>query len=358
MTFAHALPDLLAALPDAQVEGAHEAALKGIASLNEAGPDDLSFLANRKYTRDVPNSRAGVILVPKDYTGNPAPGQAFVRVANPSLALALICERLLATQQPRPQPGIHPSAIVDPTATVDPQAHIGPLCVIEAGARIAAEVVLVAQVYVGSRCEVGPQTTLQSGVRLYADTLVGARCLLHAGAVLGADGFGFESGPQGHRKVPQVGRVVVEDDVEIGANSTIDRARFSETRIGRGTKIDNLVQIGHNCRIGSHCLLCAQVGLAGSLVLGDFVVFAGQAGSTGHVHIGSYTQVGGQAGVSKDWPAKSIVTGSPAQEFQAEKRLQALLRRLPDLFQRVRALEQQLPALAGREASESSPAAE
>ncbi|MCD8482009.1 MAG: UDP-3-O-(3-hydroxymyristoyl)glucosamine N-acyltransferase [Verrucomicrobia bacterium] len=159
---------------------------------------------------------------------------------------------------------------------------------------------------------------------------------------MGAEGFGFESGPSGHKKIPQIGRVVLEDDVEVGANSTIDRARFAETRIGTGTRIDNLVQVGHNVRIGKHCILCAQTGIAGSVTVGDFVVFAGQAGIGGHIEIGSGSQIAGQAGVSKSLPPKSVVGGTPARDFHTQRRLQALISYLPEMREQLKALSKQL----------------
>ncbi len=311
----------------------------GFASLDEAGPEDISFLGNPKYARHLDGSRAGLVLLPGSVQAEPEADQVFLHTQNPSLGLALIAERVERALDPLPEPGIHPSAVVDPAAEVDAKASIGPLCVVEAGARIEAGVVLSAQVFIGRGSRVGAHSRMHAQSVLHRYCEIGQRCLIHSGAVIGADGFGFETTPGGHVKVPQVGTVLIADDVEIGANSTLDRARLSTTRVGRGTKIDNLVQVGHNVTIGEHCFLCAGVGIAGSTKIGNFVVLGGQAGTAGHITIGDYAQVGGQGGVSKDVAPKSKVTGTPARDFKEQRRLEALVRRLPQLFQRVRSLE-------------------
>jgi len=354
MNFAFSLDEILELLPEAKASGAGGQPVTGIASLREAKPGDLSFLGNVRYGKDVAVSEASVILLPKDYEGEPKAGQVYVRHPQPSLALAVVCERIERRLIPRPPAGVHPSAVVDPSAEVDASASVGPLCVIEAGARIGAGAVLEAQVHVGREASIGAETRLCAHVTVYRYCIVGARCLLHAGCVIGADGFGFESTARGHHKVPQIGIVRICDDVEIGANSTIDRARFSETVVGRGTKIDNLVQIGHNCVIGEHCFLCAGVGISGSTKVGNFVVLAGQVGTVGHIEIGDFSQVGGQAGVSKSLPPKSLVSGTPAMPLMQERRVQALARRLPELFERVKQLENHFPSMKKADETERS----
>jgi UDP-3-O-[3-hydroxymyristoyl] glucosamine N-acyltransferase len=342
MDVALSLADLESILPDAEGSGDWRGTMSGVASLGTAKTGDLSFLGNPRYAGEVAKSAASVILVPLDFSGTPRAEQRFLRVKNPSFALTLVCERLAEQVRVRPAPGIHPSAVVDASAEIDPTATIGPGCVIEAGARIGAQVVLQAQNYVGREVVIGAQSWLFPQSVVYEGTRLGERVILHSGVVLGSDGFGYESGAQGHRKVPQIGIVVIEDDVEIGSNSTIDRARLEETRIGQGTKIDNLVQIGHNVRIGKHCFLCSLAGISGSTKIGDFVVVAGQAGTVGHIEIGDRCQVAGQAGVAKSLPPGSIVTGTPATDFQRQRRLEALTRKLPDLFARVKDLEKLL----------------
>ena len=239
----------LAALTGAEaVEGACAGPVTGVAALAEATSADLSFLGNAKYADGVAVSRAGAILVPVAFAGKPAAGQAFLRVANPSYALALFCGVLEARLWPRPPAGIHATAVVAASAKVDPAAHVGPLCVIGEGAIVAAGAVLEARCHVGARASLGADCWLKPGVVVGDYCVLGARCRIQSGAVIGSDGFGYEPVNGEIRRIPQIGNVVLEDDVEVGANSTLDRARFSQTVVGRGTKIDNLVQIGHNVR--------------------------------------------------------------------------------------------------------------
>ncbi len=342
MSFSFSLEEILEIVPYASVSGGGGGPYTGLSSLAEAGEADISFLANPRNGRRLDDTRAGVVFVPEKLEVQPPPGRVYVRMANPSLGLALVAERMERSLDPKPPPGVHPSAVVDPSAAVDPSAYVGPLCVIEAGARVDAGAVLTAQVYLGRESAVGEDTRMHAQAVLHRYCTLGRRCVIHSGAVIGSDGFGFETEDGRHRKVPQIGRVAVGDDVEIGANSAIDRARFAETLIGRGTKIDNLVQIGHNVTIGEHCFLCAGVGSSGSVKIGNYVVLAGQVGTAGHLEIGDFSQVGGQAGVSKSLPPKSLVTGTPATDLKQQRRLEAMIRRLPHLFKKVDALEAQL----------------
>jgi UDP-3-O-[3-hydroxymyristoyl] glucosamine N-acyltransferase len=274
--------------------------VRGLAGLAEAGPGDLTFLGNARYKGEVAGTRASVVLLPADFDGEPQPGQLFLLVDNPSVALARVCGRIEQNLWPRPLPGVHGTAAVAAGARVAASATVGPLCVVEAGAVIGERAHLQAQVFVGRDAVVGEDAWLMPGVVLAAECELGRRVRVQPGAIIGSDGFGYEFVGGRHEKVPQVGRVVVGDDVEVGANSTIDRARFSRTEVGEGTKIDNLVQIAHNVRIGRHCLLCAQVGISGSTTLGDYVVLGGQAGTAGHLTIGKGAKAGGRAGVTRD----------------------------------------------------------
>ena len=329
----------LAALTGAEaVEGAIAGPITGVAALAEATSADLSFLGNAKYADAVAASRAGAVLVPVAFAGKPAAGQAFLRVANPSYALALFCGVLEARLWPRPPAGIHATAVVAASAKVDPSAHVGPLCVIGEGAVVAAGAVLEARCHVGPRASVGADCWLKPGVVVGDYCVVGARCRLQSGAVIGSDGFGYEPVDGEIRRIPQIGNVVLEDDVEVGANSTLDRARFSQTVVGRGTKIDNLVQIAHNVRIGRQCLITAQVGIAGSTTLGDHCVLGGQSGVAGHLTLGDRVKLGAQTGLFEDVPADGFMNGTPAVPFGLERRLVVLSRRLPDLFKKVDSL--------------------
>lgn len=314
-------------------------AIRGIAALAEAGPGDLSFLGNPRYKTEVATTRASVVLLPADHAGDPAPDQLFLLVDNPSVALARICARLEQRLWPRPAAGIHPSAVVASTARVAPSATVGPLCVIEDGAVVGERAHLQAQVFVGHGASVGEGTWLMPGVVVTAECVVGRRVRLHAGVVVGSDGFGYEFVAGRHEKVPQIGVVEIGDDVEIGANTTLDRARFGRSSIGEGTKIDNLVQVAHNVRIGKHCILCAQVGISGSTTIGDYTVLGGQAGVAGHLSLGKGAKVGGGAAVTADVLPGAFVNGSPAIPYMLERRIAVLRERLPDLFRRVDALE-------------------
>ncbi len=316
--------------------------VRDIASLDRAQAGDLTFLGNPKYRSQVAASRASVVLLPVDHPGSPQPNQLYLYVDNPSLALAKVCERIEQSLWPKPPPGVHASAVVAPDVKIDPTAHIGSLCVVASSAEIGPGAVLESGVQVGPGAHVGENCWLMARVVLGGGCILGRRVRLQPGVVIGSDGFGYEFVKGRHEKVPQVGVVVVEDDVEIGANSTIDRARFGRTIIGEGTKIDNLVQVAHNVVIGKHCILCAQVGISGSTTLGDYVVLGGQAGAAGHINIGKGTKAGGRAGLTNDTEPGSYLNGNPAMPYMLERRLQVLYRRLPDLFKRVDELENRL----------------
>ena len=320
----HSLAAVVAAAGgDAAAEG--DIALHGIAPLQSATPQTLSFLDNRRYVDALKATRAGAVLVHPALASHVPAGTVAIRTGQPYLAWA----RVAALFHPPPpvRPGIHPSAVVDPAAQVDPSAEIGPLAVIEAGAEI------------GPRCRVGPLAVIGPGVVLGADcrvgagaslshALVGARCSFYPGSRIGQDGFGFASGPGGFTSVPQLGRVLVGDDVEIGANTTVDRGSSQDTVIGAGCRIDNLVQIGHNVRLGRCCVIVGQAGISGSTVLGDFVQLGGQAGITGHLSIGDGARVGAKSGVMADVPAKAEVVGAPAMPARQFFREHATMRRI------------------------------
>jgi len=324
------------------VRGTGAPDVTSIASLDQAQPGDLSFLGNPKYKAQVAATKASVVLLPADFEGEPAEGQQFLLVKNPSASLALLCSRIEQSLWPKATPGIHPSAVVSPTAKVAASATVGPLCVIEDGVVIGERTHLQAQIFVGRDASIGSDCWFSPGVRLGGHCTVGNRVRLHSGVVIGADGFGYEFVAGRHEKVPQVGIVEIHDDVEVGANSTMDRARFSRTVVGQGTKIDNLVQIGHNCILGKHVILCAQVGLAGTTTIEDYVVLAGQVGVGGHLTIGRGSRAGGQAGIHASLPAGSNVTGTPMLSFQRDRRINILRERLPELFRRVDTMEKQL----------------
>jgi UDP-3-O-[3-hydroxymyristoyl] glucosamine N-acyltransferase len=320
--------------------GATTEVIRGIASLGSAKAGDISFLGNPKYRPAVASTHASIVLLPPDYAGKPGPNQVHMVVDNPSVALARLCSRVEQTLWPRPAPGIHPTAVVAPGASVAASATVGPLCVVEPGARIGEGAHLQSQVFVGRGSAVGRDCWLMPGVVICAECTLGDRVRLHPGVVVGSDGFGYEFVSGRHEKVPQVGTVVVGDDVEIGSNSTIDRSRFERTVVGEGTKIDNLVQVGHNVVIGRHCLICAQTGIAGSVTLQDYVVVAGQVGIVGHLTVGTGAMIAAQSGVKDDIPPKTSVWGTPSLPLLLAQKISILKNRLPELFKRVEALEE------------------
>jgi UDP-3-O-[3-hydroxymyristoyl] glucosamine N-acyltransferase len=329
----------LADLVGGRVEGDPERAVEAIRSLESAGPRDLSFLKDPRYRGQALASSAGALLVGPSLA-DAALGRDLLIAGDPSYALA----RLLAVLHPgeRRPAGIHPTAILEPGCAVDPSAHVGPYAVIGAGSRIAAGAAVLAFVAIGRGCAVGEGAVLHPHAVLYDDTEVGAGSIVHAGVVLGADGFGYATHGGAHHKVPQIGRVVLEGDVEVGANSTIDRATLGETRIGAGSKIDNLVQVGHNVEVGRHCILCGQAGIAGSTRLGNYVVLAGQSGVSGHIQLGDGVQVAAKSAALSSLEPGTVVAGIPAIEMRKWRRQAVLLSRLEEMSRRVRALEKKL----------------
>jgi UDP-3-O-[3-hydroxymyristoyl] glucosamine N-acyltransferase len=322
--------------------GATTEAIRALASLEDAAAGDLSFLGNAKYKPQVAATRASIVLLPLDYEGEPGANQLFLLVERPSAALAQLCLRIEQALWPKPAPGVHPTACIAAGARVATSATIGPLCVIEPGAVVGERTHLQAQAFVGRGATIGDDCWFMPGVTISAECVVRNRVRLHAGVVVGADGFGYEFSGGRHVKVPQVGTVVIEDDVEIGANSTLDRARFSRTVIGEGTKIDNLVQVGHNVLVGRHCIICAQTGISGSSILEDYVVLGGQVGVSGHIRVGRGAKAGGQSGISANIEPGMSVNGTVALPYMLERRIQVLRKRLPDLFKRVEVIEEEL----------------
>jgi len=326
-----------------RLEGDGALEITAVRGLEDAGPRDLSFVAHIRYLSRLQASAAGAVILAE---GWPPADRPALRTSNPILVFARALELLHSL--PTPGPGIHPTAVVAPDARLAPDVSVGPLSVLDQGVEVGAGTVLAAHVTVGAgvrigaNCRIFPQVVLRDGVRL------GDRVIVHSGTVIGADGFGFARDGQRYVKIPQIGRVVIEDDVEIGANVAIDRATLGETRIGRGTKIDNLVQIGHNVRIGEDTVIVGQVGISGSSRIGSRVTLAGQVGVVDHVEIGDDTIVGAQAGVTKDIPPGSMMWGSPAIAHGKFKRQMATVARLPEMRKLLRALEQRLAGLEAR----------
>src|SRR5262245_19397252 len=291
-----------------EVVGDATVAIRGVAGIREAQPADITFLANARYESYLLETRASAVICSREPRTSTVP---LLVVDNPYLAFQRIV-RLFRPELHRPEPGIHPTAVVAADAVLGEGVSIGPHCVIESRAELGRNVVLMPGCYVGESARIGDDTVFYPGVVLREECDVGRRCLIHPNAVIGADGFGFAFDAGRYQKIPQVGNVVVGDDVEIGANATIDRATTDSTRIGDGTKIDNLVQIGHNVVIGKHGIVVAQVGISGSTELEDYVTIGGQAGLVGHIRVGRGAQIGAQSGVSKSVPDGAVVFGYPA----------------------------------------------
>jgi UDP-3-O-[3-hydroxymyristoyl] glucosamine N-acyltransferase len=299
--------------------------LTGLAPLSVAGPDQVSFLDNRRYVDALAASLAGAVIVAPDMADRVPPGSVAIVAKEPYLAWTRVAA--LFHPAPPPSPGAHPAAVVHPDAVVDATAEIGPLAVIGARAeigarcRIGAAAVIGEGVVLGPDCRIGPHASL-------THTIAGARVYVYPGARIGQEGFGFNSAPYGFVTAPQLGRVILEDDVEVGANSTIDRGAALDTVIGAGSRLDNLVQIGHNVRLGRCCVIVAQAGISGSTVLEDFVVVAGQAGLAGHLRIGARARIGAQAGVMADVATAADVVGSPAMPVREFFRQVVALKKL------------------------------
>lgn len=289
------------------VSGAADTPIARATALTDAGPGDLTLVDGDKRRKGWEASAAAAAVVPQNFPDDPRP---LIRVADPFAAFIQI---VLRFRGPRSvEPGVHPTAVIHPTAELGANAAVGPHAVVGEGTTIGANAVLHAGAVVGRFCTLGDDVTLHPKVVLYDDCTLGHRVIIHAGAVIGADGFGYRLVKGKHEKIPQLGTVVIEDDVEVGANTTIDRGTFGPTRIGAGTKIDNQVMVSHNCRIGRHNIFVSQVGMAGSCVTGDYVVLAGQVGVADHITIGDKTVVGAQAGVMKDIPAAAYHFGYPS----------------------------------------------
>jgi UDP-3-O-[3-hydroxymyristoyl] glucosamine N-acyltransferase len=337
------LGELAQKLGGRPVEGDAHFRIEGVATLEQGGAHALGFLRSGAWAEALAGSTIGAVIAPPGVEVGARPA---IRSPLPSLDFARAAALLLP--EPRPAPGVHPSAWVAATARVHPSASIGPRCVVGERCEIGAGSVLVASVTLLEDVRVGADCRLHAGVVVRERCRLGDRVVLQPGVVIGGDGFGYEFNERGEsEKVPQVGDVAIEDDVEIGANSTVDRARLGTTRIGRGTKIDNLVMIAHNCVIGPHSLIVAQSGLAGGTVFGERVIAMAQSGFGGQLTVGEGSFVAARAGVIESLPPKSRVWGFPAQPERAWHRSTAWFARLPELAKRVRAIEKKLGLRGG-----------
>ncbi|MGH8014577.1 MAG: UDP-3-O-(3-hydroxymyristoyl)glucosamine N-acyltransferase [Candidatus Zixiibacteriota bacterium] len=327
----------------AKIVGDESVLIRGAAPIESAGPDEITFVANKLYSKFLADTKAGAVILDND---TPGPGKSILRHPHPYLGFAQAID-ILYPPEAETRGGVHAASVVDKGSEVDETAQIGPFCHIETGSTIAGNSRLISSIYIGKNVSVGNNCLIYPGGMIMDNSRIGNNVIIHSSTVIGSDGFGFIPTGEGIKKIKQIGWVEIGNDVEIGSNVSVDRGALGPTRIGDGTKIDNLVQIAHNVQIGKNCLIVAQVGISGSTKLGNNVVLAGQVGLTGHIEIGDGVVVAAQSGVSKSIPAGKTFFGYPAREIMETKRIEAALSRLPELLKRVRELEKKLKIESG-----------
>jgi len=312
--------------------------VRNIRSAEEAGEGDLTFILNRKFRPLLEKTKASCAVVPEDIEDTPCP---VVKCRNPNLAIKKAVELFMPGYIPHPET-LHKTACVGKDVKLGKDVALGAYAVIEDNVGIGDGTVIYAHSYIGRGTKIGNNSIIYPNVTVRENIKIGNRVIIHSGSVIGGDGFGYEQTPEGHVKIPHIGNVVIEDDVELGACVTVDRAKFAHTKIGRGTKVDNLVQIAHNVIIGQNCIIVAQCGISGSCKVGNNVMIAGQVGLVDHIEIGDNSLVGAQAGLMKSVPAGSIVWGSPARPIKKMKIAYALRDKLPVIYARLKAIEKKV----------------
>ncbi len=330
----------IAALIAAEVVGNENAIINSVGKIEEGNPGELTFLANPKYTQYIYTTQATAVLVSSDFVPEKPISTTLIKTDNVLVAFAKLLEFYQSTQKAKS--GISERAAIDSTVQMGENVYIGHFAVIEEGAKIGNNVAIYPNTYIGSQAVIGDNTTIYAGVNIYSQSVIGAHCTIHSGAVIGADGFGFAPEGEEYVKIPQIGNVVIEDGVEIGANTCIDRATLGSTIIRKNVKLDNLVQVAHNVEIGESTAFASQVGVSGSTKIGRNCIFAGQVGVAGHLKIGDKVIIGAQSGVSKGIGDNQIMLGSPAVPVVEEKKLIIYRKKLPQLFQQVSNLEKDL----------------
>ncbi|MFQ6002888.1 MAG: UDP-3-O-(3-hydroxymyristoyl)glucosamine N-acyltransferase [Candidatus Zixiibacteriota bacterium] len=312
--------------------------ITGVAGIEQAKPGDLTFLANPKYKPFLEKTSAACVIVGKEIEAAKVP---LIRHPNPYFAFSKAMELFFQTKREYPRT-IHPTVVLGKGIKLGKGIHLGPYVVIEDNVELRENSTVLAGSIIEAGCILGENCLIYPHVTIRENAEIGKNVILHSGAVIGSDGFGYAKEKEIHHKIPQMGRVIIEDDVEIGACVTIDRATLGATRIGKGTKIDNLVQIGHNVVIGKNCIIVGQVGISGSTRIGNNVVLGGQAGLVGHIKIGNNVMIGAQSGVTKDIPNNTTIFGSPAREIKRTKKIEACISRLPEYIKRLRKIEEEL----------------
>ncbi|MDZ7304599.1 MAG: UDP-3-O-(3-hydroxymyristoyl)glucosamine N-acyltransferase [candidate division KSB1 bacterium] len=327
-----------------RVEGDAAVVITGLAPIDQARPGDLTFIAQPRYFPHLDKTPAAAVLVDATCPSPRAGGPVLIRTQNPYFAFVEIAKKFL--QPPAPTPGVHPTAVIDASTRLGKNVAIGPYVIIEPDCEIGDDVRIGALCFIGRGAHIGSRSVIFPQVHIAHEVQIGNEVIIQAGSVVGSDGFGYVKHEGGYHKIPHVGTVVLEDGVEIGANCGIDRGTFGETRIRRGAKLDNLIQVAHNVEIGEHTVIAAQTGISGSTKIGNRVTIAGQVGFVGHIEIADDTTFGAQCGVTKSIPPGMTVSGYPAREHMQWRREEAALRRLPELLKRVRALEKALAKIA------------
>ena len=332
----------LAAIVNGSVEGDENVTISTFARIEEGHPGALSFLANPKYTHHIYSTDSSVVLVRRDFEPEQPVKATLIRVDDPYATVARLLE--MVTEMTKVEKvGVESPVFIAEGVELPDEAYVGAFAYIGKGVKLAKGVKIYPQTYIGDNCTIGEGTILYAGVKIYQGCKVGNRCIIHSGAVIGADGFGFAPVDGGYEKIPQTGNVEIADDVEIGANTTIDRAMMGATKIGRGVKLDNLIQIAHNCSVGEHTVMAAQAGVAGSAKIGAHCMVGGQVGFVGHIQIADGTQIGAQSGVSKGTtkPGERIM-GAPAVDMGEYARSLVHIKKLGSLYERVKELEKKI----------------
>lgn len=336
----------IVAIVGGEIVGNGDTVVTGVCGIKEAKEGDLTFVANSRYLSLMNQTRASAIITSKDVKEAPKP---IIRTENPSIAFAKMVSLMAPNEAKKPK-GIHPTAVIGEKVKIGRNVAIQAYVVIEDNVEIKDNTILCAGVYVGHHTKIGKDCMVYPYVIIRERVSIGNRVTIHGGTVIGSDGFGFSTVKGVHHRIPQIGSVIIEDDVEIGANVTIDRARFDKTLIKQGTKIDNLVQIAHNVEVGEHSIIVAQSGISGSTTMGKNVTLAGQAGIIGHVSIGDNVIIAARAGVTKSIPPNACVSGFPAKPHSIAKRINACVQNLPDLYKRIKALEEEVERLKSNKA--------
>lgn len=328
----------IASLAGGTVEGNGDVKLNTVAKIEEGKPGAISFLANPKYTHYIYTTRSSAVLVSNDFVPEQPVETTLIRVADPYATVAQLL-KLAESMMKQVFEGVEEPVHVADGVELPEGIYLGAFAYLGKGVRLGKNVKIFPQVYVGQGVEIGDDTILYSGVKVYHGCKIGSRCIVHSGAVIGADGFGFAPTPDGYEKIPQIGNVVIEDDVEIGANTTIDRAMMGSTRISKGVKLDNLIQIAHNCAVGENTAMASQAGVAGSAKIGKNCMIGGQVGVAGHITVGDGAQIAAQSGIKESVKDGSRLFGTPAMDFKSYCRQAVFVRDLPELYKRVKEIE-------------------